>query len=354
MNPEIHELANLFPLMTDDAINTLATNIRENGLLEKIVLYDGKILDGRNRFMACLRAGVTPEFEQYQGNDPLQYVISLNLHRRHLNESQRAVIAERLANMTVGNISGSNQHERKAAKMPDSISQAEAAKMLNVSERTVRNIKAVKESRPELIEQIVSGKLTAGKAYKETQREEKLATIKEIAEQKKVNPLETIIPELILADPPWRYDFAETANREIENQYPTATLDEIKKHKPETADNCILFLWATAPKLVEAMAVIEAWGFTYKTHAIWDKVKIGMGYWFRGRHELLLVATKGKAEPPVDEQRVSSIFTEPRQGHSQKPECVYQWIETTFPHLNKLEMYARIKREGWYARGNEL
>lgn len=164
MNPEHHELANIFPLMTDDEINALAADIRENGLFEKIVLYDGKILDGRNRYMACLRAGVTPEFEQYQGDAPLQYVISLNLHRRHLNESQRAVIAERLANMPLGGAT------YRSANLPteNNISQAEAAEMLNVSDRTIRTIKAIKETRPELIEQIVAGELTANKAYKLT------------------------------------------------------------------------------------------------------------------------------------------------------------------------------------------
>ena len=112
-------------------------------------------------------------------------------------------------------------------------------------------------------EAVKEGKKTKKAAFKEVKRKEKLATIQEIAEQKKVNRPETIIPELILADPPWRYDFAETSNREIENQYPTATLEEIKKHRPETAENCILFLWATAPKLVEAIEVINAWGFSF-------------------------------------------------------------------------------------------
>ena len=161
------------------------------------------------------------------------------------------------------------------------------------------------------------------------------------------------LPSLVLADPPWRYDFAETDNRQIENQYPSATVDEIIGHRPETEPDCVLFLWATVAKLREALEVLDGWGFEYKTHAVWDKEKIGMGYWFRGQHELLLVGTKGKASPPDPENRVSSVFREARGAHSVKPECVYSWIEQAFPDHNKLEMYCRSPRPGWAVFGNE-
>jgi len=161
------------------------------------------------------------------------------------------------------------------------------------------------------------------------------------------------LPNLVLADPPWRYDFAETDSRQIENQYPSATVDEIIAHKPETEQDCVLLMWATVAKLREAFEVMDGWGFEYKTHAVWDKEKIGMGYWFRGQHELLLVGTKGQASPPEAEHRVSSVFREPRGKHSAKPQCVYEWIEAAFPERVKLEMYCRAPREGWAVFGNE-
>ena len=160
-------------------------------------------------------------------------------------------------------------------------------------------------------------------------------------------------PDLVLADPPWRYDFAETDNRQIENQYPSATVDEICDMAPDTEPNCVLFMWATVAKLREAFQVMDAWGFEYKTSAVWDKEKIGMGYWFRGQHELLLVGTKGTFSPPVAEHRVSSVFREPRGEHSKKPENVYQWIEKAFPAAKKLEMFCRQPRSGWEVFGNE-
>lgn len=345
-----HPIANIFSLMQSNELQQLASDIQENGLKNKIVIYADKILDGRNRYKACQLSGVKPEFEQYDGDNALQYVLSMNLHRRHLNQSQRAVVASRLANMTHGGDRKSDQ----AANLPLEITQSQSAKMLNVSERLIRTVKAIEKAAPDCITEIESG-TSADKVYRSIKKEEKKEEIKRKVKEKAKLPQNVFIPaELILADPPWKYDFAETSNRQIENQYPTATLDEIKNHKPETADDCVLFMWATAPKLKEALDVVDAWGFSYKTHAIWDKVKIGMGYWFRGQHELLLVATKGKVAPPMEDQRVSSIFTEARQGHSRKPECVYQWIEKSFPHLVKIEMYARKARNGWNSTGNEL
>lgn len=164
--------------------------------------------------------------------------------------------------------------------------------------------------------------------------------------------------QVLLADPPWQYDFAETTNREIENQYPTATPDKIASHLeewgPELADDCVLFLWATAPKLREALTVMEAWGFTYKSHAVWDKERMGMGYWFRGQHELLLVGTRGTFSPPDAERRISSVFRERRDNkHSKKPICVYDAIKGMFPNAIRFEMYQREPRDGWPGGGNE-
>ena len=115
------------------------------------------------------------------------------------------------------------------------------------------------------------------------------------AEPVEAPPMPTDRYGVVYADPPWRYDHAEAGNREIENQYPTLSLDEIKALDVPAANDCVLFLWATSPKLAEAMQVVEAWGFTYRTCAVWVKDRIGMGYYFRQRHELLLV---GNARSP--------------------------------------------------------
>lgn len=162
--------------------------------------------------------------------------------------------------------------------------------------------------------------------------------------------------DLVLADPPWRYSFSSTKARKIENQYPTMSPDEIKDLGPKLpiAEDAVLFLWATAPKLPLALEVMEAWGFVYKTNAVWDKVLFGMGYWFRGQHEHLLVGTRGRFPPPAAEHRRGSIFEEKRTRHSKKPSCVHEWIELAFPSAKKIELFARERRPGWAVWGNDV
>lgn len=164
---------------------------------------------------------------------------------------------------------------------------------------------------------------------------------------------------VILADPPWRYDFAETDSRQIENQYPTMEVEEICSigSSMPFAENAVLFLWATAPKLIEALDVISAWGFDYKTHAVWDKEVIGMGYWFRGQHEPLMVATRGEFSPPPQEARISSVIRSRRGAHSEKPSAVHELLEAAYPQylgVGMLEVFARKKRAGWEVWGNEV
>lgn len=159
---------------------------------------------------------------------------------------------------------------------------------------------------------------------------------------------------LVLADPPWRYEHVKTESRAIENQYPTMGLAEIAALKVPAADDCVLFLWATSPKLAEAIGVIAGWGFTYRTCAVWDKEVIGMGYYFRQQHELLLVATRGEPGPPQEDSRLSSVIRSRRGKHSAKPEIVYEILERMYPHAARLELFARNQREGWTSWGNQL
>jgi N6-adenosine-specific RNA methylase IME4 len=161
---------------------------------------------------------------------------------------------------------------------------------------------------------------------------------------------------VIYADPPWTYDVSESDMRVIENHYPTMTLEEIcGLDVNEIAhDDAILFLWTTSPKLKEAFWVLGEWGFEYRTCAVWDKEKIGMGYYFRQQHELLLVATRGKIPAPAAEDRTSSVIRSPRSEHSRKPEDVYSIIEKMYPQLPKIELFARNERPGWSRWGNQV
>lgn len=164
-----HPIADVFPLMGEREVAELAEDIREHGQREPIVLHqDGSILDGRNRYRACRIAGVEPECETYAGDDPVSYVVSLNLKRRHLDESQRAMVAAKIANL---------RHGGDRSKAPNGalpgigretpVTQADAAEMLNVSERSVERAATVqREGAPNIIDAVERGEVAVSAAAK--------------------------------------------------------------------------------------------------------------------------------------------------------------------------------------------
>lgn len=161
------------------------------------------------------------------------------------------------------------------------------------------------------------------------------------------------IYDLLYVDPPWQYEHVKTESRAIENHYPTMALDSIKSLIVPASENAVMFLWATSPKLAEAIEVVAAWGFSYRTCAVWDKEIIGMGYYFRQQHELLLVCTRGEPGTPDEAARVSSVIRSRRSRHSAKPPEVYEIIEAMYPHASKVELFARNDRVGWHSWGNQ-
>ncbi len=140
----------------------LADDIMENGLHQPIVMYQGQILDGRNRYQACLLSGLEPEFAQYEGDDPLNYVLSLNLHRRHLTTSQRASLGVEIANMT----SGRRTDLEPSLKLAE-VSQSEAAERLDVSPAYIREAKKIQRESPDHFERVKSGELTIQQVKRE-------------------------------------------------------------------------------------------------------------------------------------------------------------------------------------------
>ena len=164
---------------------------------------------------------------------------------------------------------------------------------------------------------------------------------------------------VLYADPPWQYEHAPAGgdNRSIEKEYPTMSVEEICDLPVAKIahDNAVLLMWATSPKMREAMMVLDAWQFEYRTNAAWVKDKIGTGYHFREQHELLLVAKRGELPPPAAENRPPSVFQYPRLEHSAKPIAFYDVIDRMYPDIRKLELFGRApeKRPLWTTWGNQ-
>lgn len=161
---------------------------------------------------------------------------------------------------------------------------------------------------------------------------------------------------IILADPPWRYRNVISESRRIENHYPTMPLEDIKRLPVQNiaAKDAALFLWATCPGLEEAIQVMNAWGFAYRSNAAWVKPSIGPGYWFRVRHEHLLLGVRGEIPAPAPWNRPDSVIEAARGKHSEKPEEAYRIIERAYPEFSRIELFARKPRAGWAAWGNEM
>ena len=160
---------------------------------------------------------------------------------------------------------------------------------------------------------------------------------------------------VILADPPWEYDFTASENRSTENHYPKMTIEELYDLYIPAEDNSVLFLWAPASQIQNALNMMNAWGFLYRTSAVWDKEIIGMGYYFRNKHEMLLMGIRGEFKTPQPEDRPPSIYKERRTTHSKKPDYYYDMIEKMYPNERYLELFARKRyNDKWTVWGNQI
>ena len=158
----------------------------------------------------------------------------------------------------------------------------------------------------------------------------------------------------ILCDPPWTFKTwsAKGEGRSAKRHYDTMSLPEMRQLTLPAADHCALFMWVVDAHMPDALDLISAWGFVYKTVAfIWVKPSIGMGYWSRKQAELCLLATRGK--PKRLSGGVRQVIEAPRREHSRKPDETYERIEQLVggPYL---EMFARQSWPGWQSSGAEV
>jgi N6-adenosine-specific RNA methylase IME4 len=357
----------------------LVADVKARGLIDPIILLDGLILDGRNRARACDDAQIGPRYEPFAGKpeDALPYVLSKNLSRRHLNDSQRAYIAARLCGdePPFGGL---------AAK--------DAAVRLHVKLRTVQRAKVVREkAAPEIRRYVELGEMPIALAAGIAERaaDDQRAILDEAAKaggpisrraltllkqrmrgdrERKLGSRQLAAPEgkfgVIVEDFEWDHETWSEAgkdSRHASNHYEVATdahtAEEIVARTTErfqcAADDCVLFMWTTMPHLAIAIDVLRQRGFRYVSNYVWRKDRIITGYWSRARHEHLLIGVKGDIPCPAPGTQFDSCLDAALGEHSAKPDLFMEMIERYYPTLPKIELNARRARPGWTIWGNE-
>jgi len=361
-----HPIAEIFPMLPESELKTLTADIQESGLQTPIVLYEGKILDGRNRYAACISGSVDPAFTQYTGSNAATYVLSLNLHRRHLTASQKATVAvevlphlEKEANERKHEALKKGSREGKNSLTGKGKATEHAAKTVDVNPRYVQEAKRIKEKSPETFEKIKRGETDIAevtKLEKVQKRKDDIAKTKKKIDQE--NQTITDKFDVVAIDPPW--DYSEHGGFTVDEHdpeanrggvdYPTMTVSGIKDIELPLKDNAVVFLWTTHAFLHDAFHLLEHWGLEYKATIVWDKEKMGIGRTVRMQCEFCLLAVKGK--PLLQGGSIRDIIREARREHSRKPEAFYNLVET-MTIGSRLDYFAREQRKGWEVYGAE-
>lgn len=385
---EAHEYADLFPMMLEDDFSQLKTSMSESGYDESlpIVLFNGLILDGRNRYKAASELNIKPVFTDFTGTDEqaLSFVLRHNLNRRHLNASQKAALAVDLlpifekqakkrqseavslansinpkkavsvvANLPPLKNEDSPAIERIKENTVSIKSREQAAAATGASPRYVSEAKKIAEESPELFKQIKSGEKTIQEIKKEQKTEQRRTDIeqqkKDIEESNFKQP--DGLFDVIAIDPPWAYgrEYDPETSR-VANPYPEMPQSELLKIELPVKNDAVLFLWTTHAFIFDAKELMDKWGFTYKACMVWNKEKIGMGAWLRMQCEFCLVGIKGK--PFWNNTTYRDIISSPRREHSRKPDEFFDMV-ANITAGRRLEYFSREKRDGWEIFGND-
>lgn len=186
---------------------------------------------------------------------------------------------------------------------------------------------------------------------------------KEIQEEKFKSLPKPEVPqdkyEVIVIDPPWPYETVyDPETRRVGNPYPEMSLNEIENNalgvksvSDVSADNSIIWLWTTHKFLPASFNLLEKWGFDYKITMVWNKERMGMGYWLRCQAEFCLLGIKGKPAWYLENER--DILTIARKEHSRKPDEFYEMVKRLSPDTKRIDIFSREKRDGFEQYGNE-
>jgi N6-adenosine-specific RNA methylase IME4 len=367
----------LIPPLREEELAGLEQSILTDGCRDPLVIWNNTIIDGHHRYAICTKHSIPFNTTEVQGLDTdidvKLWMINNQFSRRNLPTETRLALAYRFkefeAEKAKSRMQATQFKEVDDAAYPlvgspqieeftkDYATQSrgtlgEIAKMASVGHTTAEQYDAIQRKGTEVQKtEVASGNSSIKKVYTQIQKAERLAN-NIIAEWPKGKY------RVIYADPPWQYGDERSGGSYggAVDHYPTMSMQELYDLPVHSIveEDAVLFIWATAPFLEEALNLVKSWGFRYKTQFVWDKVKHNMGHYNSVRHELLLIATKGSCTPD-NVQLFDSVQTiERTEKHSEKPREFRNIIETLYTYGNKIELFARKQTEGWDVYGNEI
>jgi len=368
------EFKALIPPLAPDELAQLEANILRDGCRDPLVVWDGILIDGHNRFAICSKHGlgfktVAMEFESRA--HVRVWMRDNQGGRRNLSPAWKIELelGNKVDLLEIGKKTQGkrndllSQNDIKSPPAPVS-TRSQIAKAAGTSTGQVGMAEQVRKKAPELWEKAKAGDIGISTAYQQVKRAEKEQKRETRREENRAKVAEATTPEAIaesgakfatiMIDPPW--DWGDEGDGDqlgrARPDYATMTKEQLLALPlPDLADDdCHLYMWITNRSLPKGFDLIQAWGFRYITAITWAKPSFGMGNYFRGQTEQILFAVKGSQ--PLKRKDVGTLFAAPRgpNGHSSKPVEFYDLVESCSPGPF-LEMFSRSKRDGWVAWG---
>lgn len=372
----------VIPPLSAEEREGLEADIIKNGCRDPLVVWDGKLVDGHNRYDICQSHGLpfaTVDMDFESEAHARIWMRSNQSHRRNLTDAWK--IELQLANKAdlanIGQVKREATQGRPLKQDTDKLlsnidnsfpekagpkhkkhnTRKAIADASGQSEGKVGQAEYVKKNAPDLWEEAKAGDRTIGNAYAEVKKQEKKAERERLIETQREEissgaiESPTGLYDVVAMDPPWNYGRKyDPDSSRVANPYPEMTQAELLAMEPPFADSCVLFLWTTHQFIWDAKALADRWGFEYKATLVWDKEKIGMGSWLRMQCEFCLVCIKGK--PLWDNTTWRDVIREARREHSRKPEAFYQMVESVTVG-RRLDYFSREQRDGWVSFGND-
>ncbi|CAN5441982.1 MT-A70 family methyltransferase [soil metagenome] len=359
----LHAAAHAFPEMASQEFAAFKEDIRQHGQKDPIWIHQGSVIDGRHRLRACRELGIEAAVREWDGKGSLaDFVVSRNLHRRHLSAGQKAMVAAELLPAYQAEARARQGARTDLRPFVDTGGRAaeRAGASLGVGRQYVHTARKLLQESPTLALSVRAGELTLPQAVQAARRARTTSEPHVVATHGRASKVSSLYGlaatgakfGCIYADPPWQYtnSAGRSASAKHYEGLSIKQLCALPVHEL-AADRAHCHLWTTNAFLLGAMEILDAWGFEYRSAFIWVKPQMGTGNYWRVSHEFMLLGVRG--DMTFRDRSMKSWLEVPRTSHSAKPDAVRKLVERASPGPY-LELFARSPVKGWTVFGNQI